>query len=78
MIDAATAMPYHEGMAKWLTTKEAAERLDVNEQRIRVLAKSGKLPAQKFGWAWMIAEDDLQEFLKSWDRKPGRRPKIGA
>jgi hypothetical protein len=32
----------------------------------------GKLPAQRFGWVWMIDEDDLEDFIEGWDRKVGR------
>jgi excisionase family DNA binding protein len=52
-----------------LTTAEAAERLGITPRRLRALVKVGKLPAEKFGTAYMINEKDL---AKVKDRKPGR------
>ena len=55
-----------------ITAKQAAEKLNVNDSRIRQLIISGKLPAEKFGNLWLINEEDL-ELVK--DRKPTGRPK---
>ena len=55
-----------------LTTKQAAERLGISEGRVRTLIIAGRLPAEKFGKAHMIREQDLK--LVS-DRKPGRPAK---
>lgn len=52
-----------------LTTTEAAERLGITARRLRALIKVGKLPAEKFGTAYMINEKDLA-LVKN--RKPGR------
>jgi excisionase family DNA binding protein len=54
-----------------LTTEQAAERLSVSTNRIRVLIREGRLPAKQFGRAYMIEESDLKLVL---DRKPGRPP----
>ncbi len=59
-------------MDKWLTTQEAAEKLGVTDSRVRQLILEGRLPAQKFGRANMIREEDLN-LVK--DRKPGRPKK---
>jgi excisionase family DNA binding protein len=56
-----------------LTTEQAAERLGVTPARVRVLIREGRLPAQSFGRAHMINEDDLNLVA---DRKPGRPRKI--
>lgn len=56
---------------KKLTVKQAAEKLDVNDSRVRQLIGSGKLPAEKYGNLWLIDEKDL-ELVK--DRKPTGRP----
>jgi excisionase family DNA binding protein len=56
---------------KKLTAKQAAEKLNVNDSRIRQLINSGKLPAEKYGNLWLIDEKDL-ELVK--DRKPTGRP----
>ena len=46
-------------MDKWLTTQQAAERLQLTDSRVRQLILEGRLPAQKFGHLNMIREDDL-------------------
>lgn len=60
-------------MSKWLTTKEAAEKLEVSDSRIRQLIAEGRLPAQKFGHVNMIDEKDL-ELVRNTKR--GRPPKV--
>jgi excisionase family DNA binding protein len=57
---------------KLLTAKQAAQILGVDDSRVRVLIREGRLPAQKIGRDWIILEPDL-EFVK--DRKPGRPKK---
>jgi excisionase family DNA binding protein len=52
-----------------LTTEQAAERLSVSTNRIRVLIREGRLPAKQFGRAYMIEESDLKLVQ---ERKPGR------
>lgn len=54
-----------------LTTEQAAERLSVSTNRIRVLIREGRLPAKQFGRAYMIEESDLKLVQV---RKPGRPP----
>jgi excisionase family DNA binding protein len=54
---------------KTLTTKEAAERLGVTVRRINDLITSGRLPASRFGRAYMIKDSDLKLVEK---RQPGR------
>ena len=54
-----------------ITAKQAAEKLNVNDSRIRQLILSGKLPAEKYGNLWLIDEQDL-ELVK--ERKPTGRP----
>jgi excisionase family DNA binding protein len=57
---------------KLLTTKEAAETLGVSYVRINQFIKEGRLPAQKMGRDYVIAEEDLK-LLKG--RKVGRPSK---
>lgn len=57
---------------KLLTTAQVAEQLGVHRTRVNVLIKEGRLPAQKFGRAYLVQEKDLQ--LVS-DRRVGRPPK---
>jgi len=54
---------------KYLTTDEAGEILGVSGRRVRALINVGRLPAHKFGKAWMIDKKDLQKVAV---RKPGR------
>jgi excisionase family DNA binding protein len=55
-----------------LTTDQAAKCLGVTTNRVRVLIREGRLPAEKFGPVYVIKESDLK-LVK--DRKPGRPPK---
>ena len=58
----------------FLTIAEAADRLGIREQRVRVLVREGRLPAHKLGRQWIIEPDDLeQDEVKN--RPPGRPPK---
>lgn len=56
---------------KLITTSEAAERLGVHRTRVQVLIRAGRLPATKYGKAYLINEKDLALVA---DRKPGRPP----
>lgn len=56
---------------KKLTAKQVAEKLGVNDSRVRQLINGKKLPAEKYGNLWLIDEKDL-ELVK--DRKPTGRP----
>jgi excisionase family DNA binding protein len=57
---------------KLLTTAEVAERLGVHRTRVNVLIKEGRLPAQRFGRAYLVQERDLE--LVS-ERRVGRPSK---
>jgi len=56
----------------YIPTKEAAEKLNVSEGRIRQLVADGRLPAVKVGQTNLVKESDL-ELVK--DRKTGRPKK---
>jgi excisionase family DNA binding protein len=58
-----------------LTTKEAAERLGVTTVRVCAMITAGRLPAERFGRAYMIKEADLKLVE---GRKPGRPPRKSA
>ncbi len=53
----------------YITTKQAAKKLGINDSRVRQLILAGRLPAEKAGRDWLIKESDLKEVA---DRKPGR------
>lgn len=60
---------------KTLTTKETAELLGVTIRRVNDLITSGRLPAARFGRAYMIKESDLKLVE---NRPPGRPSKVKA
>jgi excisionase family DNA binding protein len=57
---------------KLLTTAQAAAELGVTPSRVLALINAGRLPAQKFGHAYLIQKKDL---AKVKNRKVGRPPK---
>ncbi len=59
-------------MEDLLSTREAAEILEISDARVRQLIYAGKLPSQKIGQMNLIKKSDL-ELIK--DRKTGRPPK---
>ena len=54
-----------------LTVTEVAQRLGVSPQRIRLLISQGRMPAQRVGPLWLIAESDA---VLPAARPPGRVP----
>lgn len=58
---------------KMLTTQEVAERLGVSDARVRQMIIAGDLPAQQFGRAHAVREEDLKLVA---ERKRGRPPKL--
>jgi len=58
-------------MIKLISAKEAAKKLKIDDSRVRVLTREGRLPAQKVGRTWVIDPADLK-LVK--DRRPGRPP----
>ena len=60
------------------TTTEAAQRLNLNPNSLRVYLGKGAFPnAFKFGRDWKIPEGDLKDFEES-RRKRGRPVTTGA
>ena len=57
-----------------LSTQQAAERLGVNDSRVRQMVRAGQIPAMQVGRAYLINEADLALVA---DRKPGR-PKAAS
>jgi len=55
-----------------LTTRQAAERLNISLRRVRALIEAGRLPSQQYGRDHLINEADL-ELVR--ERKPGRPTK---
>jgi hypothetical protein len=57
---------------KLYTCLEAAAVLGVNETRVRVLCRSGRLGC-KHGRDWMITEKDLKAYRDAGPMKPGKK-----
>ncbi len=55
----------------FLTTKQAAERLNVVPSRVRRMIFDGVIKAEKIGRDNFIAESEVER-LEKLDRKPGR------
>ena len=53
-----------------LTTKDVAEILGISESGVCRMIYSGKLPAQKFGKAWVIKPIDLKKITVSHAGRP--------
>ncbi len=47
-------------MNSFITTREAAKRLNVSVRRVQALIAAGRLPAQKIGNSFAINEADLK------------------
>ena len=57
---------------KLYTCLEAAAVLGVDQTRVRVLCRSGRL-GRKHGRAWLITEKDLKRYLDAGPMKPGKK-----
>lgn len=57
---------------EFLEARAAAERLGVSERRVRALARSGQLRAQKVGGRWLVDPDAAARRLRSRDARGGR------
>lgn len=53
----------------WLTSKETAERLGVDDSYIRRLCGQGEFRAVKKGYTWLIDPESVEEWRKQRMRK---------
>lgn len=60
-----------------LTTREAAELLNITPRRVQELIKCGTLTARKASGVWLIDKDSVNERLRSAN-KTGGRPRRGS
>ena len=62
---------------KFISTKDASIRLNVQERRVRQLIKEGKLKANKYGRDLWVEPESLEEYIRwlnYWkDKKDGGR-----
>jgi site-specific DNA-methyltransferase (adenine-specific) len=62
-------------MKGFLTTTEAAQRLGVNQSRVRQLVGEGRLEAEKLGRDLLVSEASVIRYEKE-RRKAGRPAKL--
>jgi len=58
-----------------VSTREAAERLDLSRQHVALLVKRGVLKAQRIGHSYAIDERSLEAFANRDRPGPGRPSK---
>ena len=62
----------------WITTGQAVKISKYHPERLRELAREGKIQARKFGPVWQINRQSLLSYLKSakrsGDARHGPRP----
>ena len=49
-------------MSTYMAVKEAAGILNISEQRVRTLCRSGVLLAKKFGRSWMLEPESVNKY----------------
>ena len=57
------------------STKEAAEKLSLSQEHVRLLARKGAIPAKRLGHDWVILSLDYARQRKNGG---GRKPKRGG
>ena len=65
-----------------LTSRQAAAELGIGLSRLQTLIAEGRLPATRFGWAWVIRRGDLElvrnrphgKHLTDWREKKQAKP----
>ena len=57
----------------WLTTEQVAARLNRTALSVRRLCHGGTLRATKDGRQWLVAEDDLEDYLNAKSNRPRKR-----
>jgi excisionase family DNA binding protein len=60
-------------MTELLTTKDAAEELDISPQMVRRHCDNGNIDAQRLGIGWVITREALEAFKEN--RRPPGRPR---
>jgi excisionase family DNA binding protein len=62
-----------DSFENFVTVAEAASRLNIHQESVRRLIRSGKLPARKFANTWLIEKTTLEQFASNYDPRPGRK-----
>lgn len=58
---------------EWITTEEACTISGYHPDHLRVLIRSGKIQAKKFGPVWQVSKESLLLFLEKRDEKGKKR-----
>jgi len=61
-----------------LTAEEAAQLLRLTAKRVRILARSGKLPAARVGRQWLFRREDLEGLVMTPGARAEAREQAGA
>jgi hypothetical protein len=59
-----------QGETEWITTKEAAEIMEVEYQSVALLCRTGKIICQKFGDVWQVNRKSAEDYVKSKGGRP--------
>ena len=51
-----------EGETIYMTSQEAADRLQVTQGRVRQLARAGELKGQRIGRDWLFRPEDVEDY----------------
>ena len=66
-------------MADWITTAEAVRLSGYTIQHIRLLTRSGKVKAQKWGREWQVSKTSLLAYLRQAEKLGAKRgPKVAG
>jgi excisionase family DNA binding protein len=57
----------------WITTREAAKLSQYHPDHIRILVRSRRIRAQKFGEVWQISRSSLLAYLQEQAKRGERR-----
>lgn len=62
---------------KYVDVVEAAKILDVHWETVKRLCRESRIPAQKVHNKWLIHQDDLSRFTKTYNARRGKRRREG-
>lgn len=60
-------------MTEWISVRKAAELAKYHQERIRELAREGKINSKKFATVWQIDESSLKDYLARMQRMGKKR-----
>lgn len=56
--------------AEWITTREAAEIMDIEYQSVALLCRQKKIVCEKFGDVWKVSRESAESYVKSVGGRP--------